>query len=483
MVTVERRVLLDNLDPKGFEDFVGSIYKKMGYRTNVVGRSRDGGVDIEAQRESAGGREKIIIQCKRQKDNVGRPVLQQLWGVLNSDHTYTQCAVVTNAGFTADAREFAIDKRLTLIDGTKIEELARQYGVELEGLGQRHTVGPVAQVISVAAKNNQGKAFEPPFWTRYSPHHEFPLSTATSIALHVLALVFLIVAGWWVASMIEKSKLEVDTIETAFAGGGGNRQGEGNAPGDRPPVSAGQENVDTPQLNELSKPAGEIKPLDPLKNKIADPLDVILKDPNGRAINEANEAVQSLKKLSTDARSKLLNSIGPGKGKGGSGSGGGKDSGKDTGEGAFTGPGKSKFSSRQQRVLRWVMRFNTLNGSDYRRQLAGLGAILAFPQPDGSYMVYRDLRAPAKGEIEDIATIKRIFWVDDKKESIRSLASAMEVPVPDGPIVAFFPEKLEAELLRKELAYRGKKEEDIKETHFKINIRGKEFVPEVVEQY
>jgi len=325
--------------------------------------------------------------------------------------------------------------------------------------------------------------FEQPFWTRYSPHHEFPLSTATSIALHVLAFVALIVAGWWLASMIEKSKLEVGTLEQTFAGGGGSRHGEGSAAGDRPPVSSGQENVDTQPSNETPKPASEVAPLD-LKNKqIADPLDVILKDPNGRTINEANEAVKSLKKLSTDARSKLLNSLGPGKGQGGPGRGGGRDSGNDTGKDKFSGAGVNKFSQRQTRVLRWVMRFNTLNGNDYRRQLAGLGAILAFPQDDGSYMVYRDLRAPAKGAIEDIASIKRIFWVDDKKDSIRSLAAAMEVPAPDGPVVAFFPLELEAELLRKELAYRGKKEEDIKETHFKINVRGGKFVPEVVEQY
>jgi hypothetical protein len=340
-----------------------------------------------------------------------------------------------------------------------------------------------------ASKNGRGgalagpKPFEPPFWTRYSPHHEFPLSTAVSVSMHVLAFVFLIVAGWFLATMIEKSKIEVGTLEeSTLAGGGGSRHGEGNAGGDRPPVSQGQENVENP-ATETPKPTGDVTPLDPLKTKIADPLDVILKDPDGRAINEANEAVQSLKKLSTDARSKLLNAIGPGKGKGGSGRDGGQDSGKDTGKDKFTGSGVNKFSQRQTRVLRWVMRFNTLNGNDYRRQLAGLGAILAFPQSDGSYMVYRDLRAPAKGEIEDIASIKRIFWVDDKKDSIRSLAGAMEVPVPDGPVVAFFPVSLEAELLKKELAYRGKKEEDIKETHFKINVRGGNYIPEVVEQY
>jgi hypothetical protein len=131
------------------------------------------------------------------------------------------------------------------------------------------------------------------------------------------------------------------------------------------------------------------------------------------------------------------------------------------------------------------MRFNTLNGNDYRRQLAGLGAILAFPQSDGSYMIYEDLsKTPAKGKIQDLGSIKRIFWVDEKKDSIRSLASAMDVPVPDGPIVAFFPPELEAELLRKELAFKGKKEEDIKETQFKINRgSGGKYVPEVVEQY
>jgi hypothetical protein len=326
------------------------------------------------------------------------------------------------------------------------------------------------------------KPFEEPFWNRYSPHHEFPLSTATSIAMHVLALVFLIVAGWWVASMIEKSKLEVGTLEeSTFAGGGGSRRGEGNAAGDRPPVG-GAENVENP-VDDTLKPPTDVAAPD-LKKTMVDPLDVVLADPNStRTIDQANEAVQSLSKLSKDVRSKLFSNLGPGKGQGGSGSGGGKDTGKDKGEGAFQGPGKSKFSSRQQRVLRWVMRFNTLNGNDYRRQLAGLGAILAFPQPDGGYVVYRVLRAPAKGEIEDIASIKRIFWVDEKKDSIKSLAAAMEVPVPDGPIVAFFPEKLEAELLRKELSYRGKKEEDIRETHFKINVRGGNYIPEVVEQY
>jgi hypothetical protein len=320
---------------------------------------------------------------------------------------------------------------------------------------------------------------EEPFWHRYSPHHEFPLSSATSIALHVLALVFLIVAGWFVANLLEKSKLEVDTLE--MAGGGGSPHGEGNAPGDRPPAG-GTENVESPR-NEQETPSSPTPAAD-LKKPILDPLDVVLDDPNGRTIDQANQAVKNLEKLRKDVRSKLFNSLGPGLGKAGSGTGGGKDTGKDKGEGPYSGPGKNKFTSRQKRLLRWVMQFNTFDGNDYRRQLAGLGAILAFPQADGSYMVYRDLnQRPAKGKIEDINGIKRIFWSDDKRKSIESLSEALGVPVPDEPIIAFFPVELENELLKKELNYKNKKEDDIKETRFKVNFRGGKYVPEVTEQY
>src|SRR2546427_8154394 len=107
------------------------------------------------------------------------------------------------------------------------------------------SVGPTNNQVKAKPKTPAGPApAEEPFWNRYSPHHEFPLSSATSIALHVLAFVGLIVAGWFLAHMLEKSKLEVDTI--TLAGGGGNPGGEGNAPGDRPPPSSA-ENVDTPK--------------------------------------------------------------------------------------------------------------------------------------------------------------------------------------------------------------------------------------------
>jgi superfamily II DNA or RNA helicase len=123
------QLVLDNVDPKEFENLVALIYERDGYSVKVTGRSHDAGIDILAERISAGGKDRIVVQCKHQKHNVGRPVLQQLWGVVSSDPTVTRCDLVTSAGFTPEALEFAIAKRLTLIDRTKLEELARRHGV------------------------------------------------------------------------------------------------------------------------------------------------------------------------------------------------------------------------------------------------------------------------------------------------------------------------------------------------------------------
>jgi hypothetical protein len=343
------------------------------------------------------------------------------------------------------------------------------------------------QPAPAATGNNQPKAAAKPgpkppeeaFWQRYSPNHEFPLSSATSITVHVLAIAFMVMSGWLLATfgLGGNKMLDLDTI--VIAGGGGSREGEGNAPGDRPPVS-GQEDVEKQE----TKPGTAVPPTEALKTPTLDPLNVSPEDEDSaRRINQTSAAVRGLTKLNEDARKKIFNLTGPGKGQGGSGSGGGKDTGKDIGEGKFSGAGKSTFNQRQKRVLRWVMKFNTLNGNDYRKQLQGLGAILAFPQPEGGYRVYRNLNLPVKGEIEDLSTINRIFWVDEKPESIASLSQAMRLDPPDGPIIAFFPLELEAKLLQLELGYRGKKEEDINETTFKIESRGGgSYVPRVVDQ-
>src|SRR5205823_5263763 len=119
-----------------------------------------------------------------------------------------------------------------------------------------------------------------------------------------------------------------------------------------------------------------------------------------------------------------------------------------------------RISSVQKgRILRWRLTFKTQDGDDYRKQLLALGAILAVPQGENRHRVIRDLtKLPAGGKVEDLAGIGRIFWVDDRPESVRSLARALGLPNPPAYFVAFFPQELENKLSRRELAFKNRKE-------------------------
>ncbi len=174
------------------------------------------------------------------------------------------------------------------------------------------------------------------------------------------------------------------------------------------------------------------------------------------------------------------------KGQGGPGQGGGKGKGIGTGEGDLSGPGKAKITKREKRQQRWVMVFNTRNGEDYARQLRSLQALLAVPVPDeeGQYLLMEDLsKRPVETKKKDLGGITRIYWIDDKPESVASLARALGLtPVPSY-IVAFFPEELEQELLDKELKYRHVDEDRIEETRFQVKPKGSGgYEPVVVEQ-
>jgi superfamily II DNA or RNA helicase len=124
-----KRLEFENLSPEQFEELISQIYERQGYRIERTGGSHDGGVDVFATKVTATGMDRLAIQCKRQKQNVGQPVLRDLWGVVNSDHAITQGVVATSSEFTSEAQAFASGKRLRLLDGKTIQRLAREFEV------------------------------------------------------------------------------------------------------------------------------------------------------------------------------------------------------------------------------------------------------------------------------------------------------------------------------------------------------------------
>jgi len=144
-------------------------------------------------------------------------------------------------------------------------------------------------------------------------------------------------------------------------------------------------------------------------------------------------------------------------------------------------------------MLRWSMLFNSNSGPDYLSQLQGLGAILAIPIREDKngpeYRIVRDLSArPAKLINEDISKIQRIYWIDDKPQSVQDVMAVLGHPeLRPSHFVAFMPEELEQKLFRLEKAYldkhrKGRTEDDIVETKFKINHTRGGYEPEVSSQ-
>jgi hypothetical protein len=343
---------------------------------------------------------------------------------------------------------------------------------------------------STTAGPNKKPASGPPtappdeqFWNRYSPHYEFPLSSVTSVAVHILALVLLTLVAFWIAKLSSARDKPLDEQALTFGGGGGgNPKGAGAGPGVGA-EAAPQEDVPDKPREDTPKPVDRNDSELPKGKPTARVPPVEIKDPDFQQMFEkAKGATQQIARLKKDTRDKLLQGV-AGEGKGGPGREGGRERGVDKGTGRGVGEGDGKLSQREKRVLRWVMVFDTFDGNDYARQLAGLGAYLAIPQPGGEYRLIKDLLArPVTGQIEDLSHIKRIFWVDDKRESVYALCHALGVsPIPEH-VVAFFPEKLEHKLLNMELKYKGLREEEIYETRFKIRKRGGGYEPEVTEQ-
>jgi hypothetical protein len=303
------------------------------------------------------------------------------------------------------------------------------------------------------------------FWQRYSPNHEFPISSVSSALIHLFVLGVLILGARSLANW--DSPVDVDAL--VIGGGGGRPEGQdGPATG----KFAKREDVkdvvdsDVPRSTPLVR-GEQLKDVDKIPAKTVQAPDT------KRLINEDLETGnKKLSALGEKVRDRL-NAMQLGvasKGKGGSGEGGGLGKGKGPGEGDSFGPGKGTINRRQERQKRWTMIFNIRDPEDYARQLQAMGAVLAVPgRTEGEYLVIENLtQRPVVAKPKTVSDINRMFWIDDKPDAVEPLFRVLGYePIPSY-FVAFFPEELERELLKKELAYQSLSEDKIEDTRFQI---------------
>ncbi len=132
---VTRRQLskyLQAMDPFLFEHFIKLLLEEMGYHNvEVTAPSNDKGIDVVAEIELGISRVREVIQVKRQKGNVGRPILDQLRGSLH----YFQAvrgSIITTGGFAKSAQDSAFAPSvapITLIDGERLLNLLIEHNI------------------------------------------------------------------------------------------------------------------------------------------------------------------------------------------------------------------------------------------------------------------------------------------------------------------------------------------------------------------
>jgi Holliday junction resolvasome RuvABC ATP-dependent DNA helicase subunit len=121
---------LDSLSGIEFEEFVTKLLRVMGFRTQITKASGDGGVDIVAvlDKPIIGGR--YLLQCKRLASDslVGAPTIREFYGAVKADRKASKGILVTTSGFTIQAKEFAGEVGIELIDGQQLGILVAEYG-------------------------------------------------------------------------------------------------------------------------------------------------------------------------------------------------------------------------------------------------------------------------------------------------------------------------------------------------------------------
>jgi restriction system protein len=102
----------------------------MGFRTQVTKASGDGGIDIVAvlDKPITGGR--YLFQCKRFAPDslIGAPIIREFYGAVSADKKANKGILITTSGFTVQAKEFAGEVGIELIDGQGLGNLLAEYG-------------------------------------------------------------------------------------------------------------------------------------------------------------------------------------------------------------------------------------------------------------------------------------------------------------------------------------------------------------------
>lgn len=130
-----REALLDemrSMNPYAFEHLIAALLDEMGYDDpTVTARSNDKGVDVVASIKLGISSVREVVQAKRQKGNIHRPVLDALRGSLHRFQA-VRGTIITTGGFATGTIKAAFEPGaapITLIDGEALVNLLMEHNI------------------------------------------------------------------------------------------------------------------------------------------------------------------------------------------------------------------------------------------------------------------------------------------------------------------------------------------------------------------
>lgn len=122
--------VLDRMEWKRFEDLCCAFYREKGIRAETTRLGADGGVDVRLFQDDADpARLTAIVQCKAHSRQVGVKPVRELRGVMAHEKV-EKAFFMAPRGFTDEARAFAAENRITLLDGKLFLAMLQRLPVE-----------------------------------------------------------------------------------------------------------------------------------------------------------------------------------------------------------------------------------------------------------------------------------------------------------------------------------------------------------------
>ncbi len=112
---------IDKMSGTEFEEFLAQLFRRLGYKVELVGGMADYGADLIVEKDNV----RTAVQAKCWKTPITVKAIQEI-NTAKAHYNATQAMVVTNSRFTSNARTLANENHVQLMDRAKLASLILQ---------------------------------------------------------------------------------------------------------------------------------------------------------------------------------------------------------------------------------------------------------------------------------------------------------------------------------------------------------------------